>query len=145
MTTLFQQISDQLVAKVPNLAVVDLNTGQLNRFCETSPIATPAVLLKFSSPNIEEIDSSQDIVPVQVSVAVIIDNTISETSSITPAPWRQQSLDKLAVINKVARALRGFYTDEITNLTRVSSVPEDRNDCLYVHNITFTGNYLETF
>lgn len=145
MQTLYTTLCDRIGAIVPEIQVIDLDAGQLNRFCETSPVATPALLLKFSAPTIENIDASQDMVTVQITVRVVIDNSAGETSSTTPAQWRAKALDRLCVIDRVTAALRGFSTSEISSLERLSSVAEDRADCVFVQNITFAGSYIEVF
>lgn len=138
MTTLFAKLTDLLTTNLASLALVDLNTGQVNRVCPSSPIPTPAVLLKFASQSIDEIDSRQDLVSVQITASVVVDNSNNTTTA-------QTALQNLTIIGDVVKSLRGYNDSQITNLTRVSSIPEDRADCLFVHNVVFTGNYIETF
>lgn len=145
MKELFLALSHCITERIAEIRIVDLDTGQLNRPSETLPIETPAVLLSFASGAIEELDSTQDVVSVQITARLVLDASAGETASTTPEPWRERALAQTDLVDRLSAALRGFSTAEINPLTRVAITPEQRGDGLWVCSLVFSGSYLEYF
>lgn len=134
MKNLFTTIVDQIKAKVTSLSTVDIDTGQFKAGVLASQVELPAVLVSISSKSIDEIDCDQDMVGAQIGVRLFYDKSITGRCS-----------DGFDLVDQIAVALRGFSTDQITPLVRVSSVNEESEAGYFVHKMVFEGTYFENF
>ncbi|MEG1464783.1 MAG: hypothetical protein RSC11_07790 [Mucinivorans sp.] len=143
MINTYLALCERLKGRVTALRIIDLYRGQL--LSAATPTDLPAVYLSISYPSTDEIDGDTQICNMTIVVRLVFAGDAIETSSITPAEWRAQSLVTLNVIDSVDAALQGFGCAEFSSLSRQSITPEERSDGLMVYNLTYTTSFEEQY
>lgn len=128
---------DRLQAKVPEIAYVDMESGQLEA-AQMPSVEFPCALVDIRFPRCEDESAKVQQCEVAIKVRVAFEAWADETSSATPETWRAKALEKMRLPDLVYCALQGWSTDYFGNLSRTSMEPEQRADGLKVIRIEFT-------
>ncbi len=138
MDLLYSKILDRL-SEIPDLAWIDIDSGQLDWPGENYPLLFPCALIDF--PSVEWQDAGNRLqhgnVSVQVKIAL---NVYQDANNKTPEYIRNRALEYLKLINTVFAKLQGFDGDHFNRLTRIQTTTEKREDGLKVFTLLFLTN-----
>lgn len=145
MKEFYLKISERLASEVPSLRLVDLDKGQTDDQDARQGLEYPAALIDIAFPKCEDTGGRDQQCLVQITVRVVSEAVVDETSYITPAVWRERSLAILDTVQKVVEALQGYDCGLSSNLSRTSQQPETGADGLKVYRIVFSSTFEEVF
>lgn len=135
---LFVAIADRLKQKLPELAWIDWDWGQLELPAENYPVQFDCCLISFPDGQWKtegkNVQYGNQMIQVRTAVDVYSDTHVA--GGVT-APDRNYALNKLKLESRVYAALQGFSGNFFTPLARVSSGEEKRDDGLKVFVATF--------
>ncbi len=127
---------------VPELTAIDIDAGQpQGSGIEASGGAVALVNIAYTK--------TEDVVPtlqsctVEVCVTVVCEAGYGDTSSTAPQPWRDAALRRMDVVDAVHRALQGWGNDRIGTLSRISMIPDPRDDGRKAYRIYYTTSFEE--
>ena len=143
MNEIYLAVAQQLQKEVPELAYIDLDTGQIDNVEMAPPVEFPAALIDIRIPVCEDESTRVQICTVNISVRLVFEAWYDETANISPDKWKRRALEKMEVIDKVYKALQGWETDFLSALSRTSVEPERRSDGLKVYTLTFASTQLD--
>lgn len=140
MEEVYTACLEALLADVPELKHIDLNTGQLNSQA-MPPLNYPALLLRFEVGEYE--DRLEDVQTGFMRVtASVIHRVYGRTHSLETPQLRAAALEHLRLNRKVKWALHGVAGENFTALVNRSFMDDDRPD-LRIYSLTFDTTITE--
>lgn len=136
METAYNSIQQRLMAQVPELKMIDLDSGQIDDPENNYPLLSPSVFMRITVPQWESIGEGLQEGKAEINLRVVT-QVWESTGSIAPENVRQKGLQHLGLPNKIQAALQGFIGENFNALERISTVQDDRMDGLLVFNITY--------
>lgn len=142
MKKIYLAVAERLQQEVPELVFIDMEAGQIDAYDRPGAfVEYPCALIDISFPRCEDQDSSTQQCEVDIVVRLVFEAWMDETALSTPRPWAMRALDKLDIVDKVSRALQGWSTAFLSDLSRASVRPEKRADGLKVIAIPFKSTF----
>jgi len=145
MKSIYENIAKQLSEKIPELAWIDLDNGQLDYAEYRAAVDFPAVLISIDYPQCEDIGLNG----IQQCIASItlrlVMQVFDETNLSAPEDVRARGMAIYDLVNKIQETLQWRMPNENTGiLSRRSVIREKRDDGLAVVTIIYNTTVTDT-
>ena len=141
LENIYKDIRNRLKTMVPELQLIDLDTGQLELQTDSYPILCPAVFIDFQGSS-AWINTTQQLYigDVNINIRIVFD-IIEDMSNLTPDAISDEAISKLQVQTKIHIALAGFAGSNYNSLTLLSGPSSERREDGYkVYEYTYVTN-----
>lgn len=141
MKTIYSAVMARLEAEVTKLKWVDLDTGQLDARTDKPAVVFPCAIIGIAIRPVRAITDTIQDCEATITVRLAFDNQPGRTSSQTPAPVREKSLEVYEIIAEVYAALQGWGTQNFDTLTRISQVKENNVNGYFQYRLEFKTTF----
>ena len=137
------KLMDRLRDNVTELAFINFDSGEVDEPEQNYSIPFPAVLI-----SVETVNWTDQANGIQRGDTIILArccfDVIEDMNNTTPEQIATAAKTKLLLINKIHSFLQGYGGETFTKLSRVQSETEKRADGLFVYNMRYRVNYVDT-
>ncbi len=141
LENIYKDIRNRLKTMVPELQLIDLDTGQLELQADSYPILCPAVFIDFQGVSQWEHTTQQLYIGDVNIIFRIVFDIVEDMSNLTPDAISDEAINKLALQAKIHKAIAGFAGSNYNSLTLLTGPASQRREDGYkVYEYTYITN-----
>jgi hypothetical protein len=147
MKEIFLAVTAQLKT-ITSLVWIDDDWGQADNYELRPEVDFPAALVSISYPNTDDLHEEgggTQLVKAQVTIRLVFDGLMGETSVAAPDEVRAAALARYDVAEAVHAAMQGFDNAGSMNaMSRASQISESRRDTYKVIRMVYKCEFMES-
>lgn len=140
MKEIIQEIMSELQAKVPELAYIAEDWGQLDYYNEAPPVKFPCALISVSSVDFESLTHSRREAKMNLQIRVADAPTVSGTMA-APESYRKRAFAIIDLMDAIGNTLYGFEDDRFNEIEQVSITRREREDAIREYAMFFETSF----
>lgn len=141
MKFIYEKVLAQLQT-IPELRYIDLDKGQLEGYELKPSVSFPAALISIQLPRCEDLGAKKQRCQALITIRLAFDIS-GNTSNITPADKRADSLAYFDIVESVYAKLQGFKDANMNAFSRQNLREERRPDKYKVVAIPFSSSFID--
>ncbi len=140
MKEILLAIMERLRAKVPGLAYIAEDWGQMDYYHEAPPVKFPCALISVGGADFESQTSSVRWGKMRILIRVADAPSVSGTMA-APKSYRERAFAILDLMDNIGNALYGYGEDGFNELEQASITRYEREDAIREYAMTFETEY----